>query len=132
MTMAKEDRGGFNTAPKGWTEITEAEFAKSNFFQYTFVEHEFRQLLRDFDGNEFGEMIAVRMFYLPNEVGYALSNSDYRTIGRIRYFRFGCEHVYRELGMEESERIGVKHYGMFCHVYECGKCGHVNVQDSSG
>jgi len=43
-----------------------------------------------------------------------------------------CVHEYRELSQDECVRRGIPHYGMFCHIYECRKCGKQIETDSSG
>ncbi len=43
-----------------------------------------------------------------------------------------CVHEFEEIGPEESRKRGVRHYGMFCHVYLCRKCGQIRSYDSSG
>ena len=48
------------------------------------------------------------------------------------YYLVGCDHKWVELSQQESREIGIDHYGMFCHVYRCPKCGSIDVTDSSG
>jgi len=43
-----------------------------------------------------------------------------------------CLHEVSELPQAECEKRGIKHWGMHCHVYECWKCKHVSMTDSSG
>jgi hypothetical protein len=50
----------------------------------------------------------------------------------LRFYRVGCRHTYRELSMKEAVARGVPHWGTFCHVYECTKCGSLHTVDSSG
>lgn len=43
-----------------------------------------------------------------------------------------CIHERVELFQKECQHLGISHYGMFCHVYRCKKCGDTITQDSSG
>jgi len=43
-----------------------------------------------------------------------------------------CFHDYKELSQEECRELGIRHYGMFCHVLKCTKCPSITQYDSSG
>lgn len=118
--------GDFNTAPVGFAEITQKEFAQSNFFRYGPEAIEHRQLL-----NVPGEktMLAVWMYYYHDGTGLALAEDFWA--GTIRYFRFGCDHDYRELSPEATRQRGLSHFGHCWHTYECQTCGHIEAHDSS-
>lgn len=49
----------------------------------------------------------------------------------IRYFRIGCQHELKELGVDECRRRGIDHFGRCWHVQECTKCGLIESYDSS-
>jgi len=130
--FTKETIGSYNVAPTGWTEISEAEFCKSGFFTWSPSYQEYRQLYRDIDGNTFDKYISVKMYYMWNSQGFAIS-ADYWA-GKLRFFRFGCDHEYGA-PMTDSDwnSPGVdKHFrGMCCHTEKCKKCGHIWQYDSS-
>lgn len=44
----------------------------------------------------------------------------------------GCIHSKRELSSKEATALGVAHFGMCWHVYQCRKCGQITSEDSSG
>jgi len=120
-----------NTAPAGFREITEEEFAKSRFFIYGPKEApEYRQMRGTEEGEEFPKMLSAYLYHMFDGTGFAMS-SDYWA-GKIRYFAFGCDHKYVGLSPAQSALEGIKHYGMHCHVSKCVKCGHVHQVDSSG
>jgi len=125
-----ERRGGFNEAPEGWEEITEKEFVQSDFFIYTWEAFEFKQLDKLADGTHLeGPILPVKLFWMNDGTGYGIS-SDYWK-GKIRFFRFGCRHDYRGMGVEECRERGISHFGRCYHVSECRKCGYVHAVDSS-
>lgn len=43
-----------------------------------------------------------------------------------------CIHTWHELSQKTCRERRIAHYGMFCHVYECAKCGRLTETDSSG
>lgn len=118
--------GDFNTAPDGFTQITEKEYAQSHFFRYAPEAIEHRQLL-----NVPGEttMLDVWMYYYHDGTGIALAEDFWA--GTVRYFRFGCDHTYRELSPAAAKAKGVPHFGHCWHVNECSVCGHIESSDSS-
>src|SRR5574337_1258665 len=87
------DGTGYNDPPVNLKEITEAEFAKSQFHSYTFSHVEFRQMLLKDDltrARGGGKMVQAKLFWFPDDTGVAIS-ADYWK-GKIRYFSFGCNH----------------------------------------
>lgn len=88
------DGTGYNDPPVNLKEITEADFAKSQFHSYTFSHVEFRQMILNEDLSPGrltrGKMIQAKLFWFPDDTGVAIS-ADYWK-GKIRYFSFGCNH----------------------------------------
>jgi hypothetical protein len=115
----------YNDAPSGWREISEEEFAKSSFFTYSFRYTETKQIrcLPQYES-----MLAVRLFYMRDHTGYGMAH-DYWG-GRIRYFRFGCVHKWKELSQKECGKRSIGHHGRCFHVEECSECKHVRSYDS--
>ena len=113
---------GFNYAPVGFHEVTEKEFAQSGFFTYPFEANEYRQLLYDQNGKPLTKdtpILSIRLFFHSDNQGFGMS-TDYWA-GKVRYFRFGCEHEY-----EHTKKLGNCY-----NQYTCKVCGHVNAVDSS-
>lgn len=120
--------GNFNDAPYNWHEITEEEFAKSMFGSYTPMYIDYKQIIdRDSPGRS---MLPVKLFLMHDGTGFGM-NFDYWG-GKVRYFRFGCEHKYSELSAQECRERGISHFGKMYHVEECSKCGHIDAYDTSG
>lgn len=88
------DGTGYNDPPVNLKEITEAEFAKSQFHSYTFTHVEFRQMIlkEDLSPGKLtnGKMVQAKLFWFSDDTGVAIS-ADYWK-GKIRYFSFGCNH----------------------------------------
>lgn len=116
-----------NDFPVGWREITVGEFARSDFFTYSPIYMEYRQM-HSKDRPTF-KMTAAKLFHFSDGTGIAMEQ-DYWGEDVI-YYKFGCDHSYDELSSKESHNRGIKHFGMCFHVYECSKCSHVMSQDSS-
>ncbi|AOJ62447.1 hypothetical protein WJ32_08240 [Burkholderia ubonensis] len=94
--------------PNGWTEITWADLAKSQFFRHSPIASGWlRTKLGD-----------ARLLFMHDQIGYALIG-DYWA-GTVKVFRFGCKHVM------ESRRVG-----NCLHRYTCKTCGYSEVVDSS-
>lgn len=125
--------GPHNEVPTGFREITEEEFSKSYFFHYTPEEHEFRQfVIPDPEGkHRYGNCVkGVHLYRFFDGTGIALVSEYWE--GKVRYFKFGCQHDYSvTLSPEECRSRNIPHYGNCYHVYECSKCKHVLAQDSS-
>jgi hypothetical protein len=69
-----------------------------------------------------GEFITGIGHFIPaNSKVQEFGDRDYGFA--IRFFKLGCEHQWRELSKEEANSKGHSHYGMFCHINECEKCG---------
>lgn len=131
VSEQSQEPGTYNKAPKGWKEISEKDFARSMFFTYSPKSMEHRQVFYDWDGNALGEKywLSITMFHMHDGTGFAMSSEW--TDGKVRYFRFGCEHQYRGLSQQECRDRGIAHFGSCYHVSECGVCGHIKSIDSS-
>ena len=51
---------------------------------------------------------------------------------RLRFFKVGCDHEFREMSPKETVERGGKHWGMHCHANICDECGTLQTLDSSG
>lgn len=122
--QALDDRN-FNKVPDGLEEISEVEFAKSWFFWYAADKREYRQVIDEGRGWHCYEL---HMYHHRN-TGIAM-HSDHRE--KVTYYRFGCQHEWRELSQAEAQKAGKVHYGMCWHVCQCTKCGEWWSYDSSG
>jgi hypothetical protein len=124
--------GGFNAAPPGWLEISEAEVATgSHLIRCYMPRHiEYRQITGQThpDGRP-APVLQVTLYFAHDGTGVAMS-FDYHG-KRVRWFAFGCEHAWRTVGYDECRTRGIYHAGRCWNVSECTKCGHVNAVDSS-
>lgn len=121
------DSGSFYDEPNGLEEISQREFAQGEFFVYTPVEMEFRQV------HTKTESYDLRIFWMHIEKGKAHGvaiRNDYWG-GKIRYYRVGCNHKFKELSAKEAEEKGQHHFGRCYHVIECIHCGYIRAYDSS-
>ena len=88
------DGTGYNDPPVNLKEITEAEFAKSQFHSYSPTHIEFRQMILkdDLSAGKLtnGKMVQAKLFWFGDDTGVAIS-ADYWK-GKVRYFSFGCNH----------------------------------------
>jgi len=87
------DGTGYNDPPVNLKEITEADFAKSQFHNYSPTHIEFRQMLLKDDltrARGGGKMVQAKLFWFSDDTGVAIS-ADYWN-GKVRYFSFGCNH----------------------------------------
>ena len=119
--------GGFNTAPPGMRELTEAEFATSLFFTYLPEQVEYRQFAwKDSTGKEY--QTSFRLFHMHDGTGFAVTAEYYNH--KVRWFHFGCDHDYR--GCTDAEIQSNRLYTGRCyHNQICQKCGHIWSYDSS-
>lgn len=101
-------RYGCDVHPSGWTEITQEEFAQSDFFRYTALATGWsRTLLGD-----------ARLFFMHNDTGFAMIGDYWDK--KISIFKFGCQHDFKS---EEVGRCLTK--------YTCKKCSFAQTVDSS-
>lgn len=88
------DGTGYNDPPVNFKEITEADFAKSQFHSYSPTHIEFRQMILKDDLSpgklNGGKMVQAKLFWFGDDTGVAIS-ADYWK-GKVRYFSFGCNH----------------------------------------
>lgn len=121
--------GDYNKFPPGWRQITEKDACNSMFFRYFPVLVEYRQMLLT-DGSR--GYVAAYLYHYHDGTGIGVAED--RRNDKIEWYAFGCAHSYRTLSPEECSARTPKiyHWGRFCHVYECSKCGHVESVDSSG
>lgn len=119
--------GGVNDFPPHWREITEAEFARSEFFFHTPVFLEYRQMLPE-DPKE--SVVCATLYHLSPGWGFSIVNEFWEN--KVRFFAFGCPHSWKELNPEQAREEGITHFGMCDHVYKCKKCGATRAEDSSG
>ena len=101
-------RYGCDMHPIGWAEISQDNFAKSDFFRY-------EPLATAWSRTAIGD---ARMFFMPRDAGFALIG-DYHS-GKLSIFKFGCQHD----SLEET-------VGRCLTKYTCKKCGYVETVDSS-
>lgn len=132
--------GNYNDAPPGFKEISESEFAMSDFFQYYPTHIGMKQIIGL--PNE-RHMLTVTLYYMPQGNGFGMAyvseKIDYKEgqrivvePARVRYFRFGCNHQFREYGPEEAKEKGLGYSSGNCmHNYICDKCGYTECVDSS-
>jgi hypothetical protein len=119
----------FNTLPENMIELTEADWAQSDYFNYDPTNTEHRQLLiADVCGKEVFHNFML--YHMPDGHGYAITNEYWN--GRVRVFRFGCDHEWHELCHNECEKRNISHFGNCWHVEECAKCNQIRSYDSSG
>jgi hypothetical protein len=101
-------RYGCEVHPHGWTEITQEEFAQSNFFRYTPLATGWSRTLA---GDAF-------LYFMHDDTGFALIGDYWEK--KVSIFKFGCQH---DSTSEEVGRCLTK--------YTCKKCGFVQTIDSS-
>lgn len=140
LNKGRRDYNAVNVAPTNWRVISEAEFAKSDFFIYLWDDVKHMQLLATENGDPaavelrngkyYSMMLTVRIFsYRNRSDGYAISRSH--EDGVVFYFRWGCQHKFKELTLRECEEKQIYHGGRSFHVYKCSLCGDINSIDSS-
>lgn len=134
----EEAYGKYNDFPPNWREITQDEFARSLFFHYTPDFIDFRQMYeKDKDGKRAynAPYTSGKLFFFWNKTGIGIvdtyEDKKYNAKKILRFFKFGCEHKYRELSREESAKKGRTHFGRCYHIEECTTCGHIWEYDSS-
>lgn len=117
--------GGWNDFPPAWRELTEEQFAKSMFFTYTPVMHEFRQMLDRSKPQQ--PAMSATLYHMHDGTGFSIVNDFWA--GKVRFYTFGCDHEYGDAS-EELRRRGIRlHQGE--HAGFCKKCGHLRIVDSS-
>jgi hypothetical protein len=88
------DGTGYNDPPVNFKEMTEKEFAQSQFHSHSPVLVEYRQMIvkDDLSPGKLtnGKMISTHLYWFADDTGIAIA-ADYWK-GKIRYFSFGCNH----------------------------------------
>lgn len=137
-TWDSPEAGSINVAPVHFQPITEAEFA-AKFFTWTTEKITYRQLHRTFAGEPIQSLpgvppmgyLEVKFFWSHSGMGFAVGKT-WETEPKLLFFEIGvCKHEWGELGQASAREKGIEHYGMFCHVYYCPKCGRHYATDSS-
>jgi len=106
----------FNKPFPNMRELSEKDFAQSQFFTYCHGEPEYRQFpFKHSDGKTY---TATARGYMVNGEGFCVIREYWQ--GRVRWFKYGCEHNYEE-----------KNVGRCLHKYTCTKCKHSYTTDSS-
>lgn len=119
----------YNEKPDNLTEMTERQWAQSDWFSLDPERVENRQFsILDTKGREVFH--TFRLYHMHDGHGYAITH-DYWA-GRVRVFRFGCEHEWHELCHNECEKRNINHFGSCWHVQQCSKCNQIRSYDSSG
>lgn len=122
--------GRFNDIPPGWRETTEDDFAKS-FRVWCLEGYDTRQFRDSPYKTESGHpLIDAQLFFFNSQEHFGMM-LDYWA-GKVRYFRFGCDHDYRGVSVQEARQRGILHHGGTYFVRECRKCGHIYGNCSSG
>jgi hypothetical protein len=119
-----EDRDKATGQPKGFREVDETEFARSGILTYTPRAYETRYVADP--ANPEGPRISVHMLHSILSHGFAISLDE--QTGRVRYFRFGCEHAWRPATEAEVLRHGMTR-GLNNQI--CDKCGERFSFDST-
>jgi len=119
--------GGYNDAPPNMIELTEKEWVQSGYFSREPVFKEFRQfIIKSLNGRD--TYHNFNLHYMDENSGFAITHEFYE--GKVRVFKFGCDHKYKELCYKECIDKGITHFGGCYHVNECENCGHVLSYDS--
>jgi hypothetical protein len=121
---------GSNDPPIGIRQIHEGEFAQSHFFIYSPIAQGFAQVFITESDRAARKLTSLKLFYMHDGTGYAMSSSYWNE--KVYYYKFGCQHKFTELNVEECRRRGITHFGNCYHVTECSICGYIDECDSSG
>lgn len=120
----------YNYPPTNFREISEKEFAQSHFHIYTPIAISFAQIYLNPNPNRQRDAVhSVKYFFMHDMTGYAIG-ADYWD-GKVHYYKFGCDHDYRQVSQEECRDRDIVHFGRCYHVSECKKCGFLEAIDSS-
>ena len=137
----------YNEMPEPYREIDPKEFLKILVCGgWGVVAANFRQMQLP---EETGGMASVHFFLLPyncvavaNIFEYTWSKSKSNqgltipshgeAYNRLRFFKVGCDHKFREMTFKEAAERDCEHWGRHCHVYICDGCDTIQTVDSSG
>jgi hypothetical protein len=115
LTLAEHEAhekhwGNYNAFPPGWREIKAAEFAKSDFFGWTPVLTQYRQMIPNtpelinlmrYKDQAPGVVVSASLSFMPSGLGYAIVNDFWG--GTIRYFQFGEQKADWLKGVDSSD-----------------------------
>jgi hypothetical protein len=122
----ERDYGGFNDFPPNWREMSEAEFAKSDFFTYSTALVEFRQML---DPERKNPALGAHLNWQTDlKTGYAIVNDFWA--GKIKFYHFGCDHKWGSVDVESAKARGIT-LEPYLNARQCTKCGQIWQYDSS-
>jgi hypothetical protein len=116
--------GDHSEFPPNFREITEQEFVRMNPFTYSPRKVEFRQMRKE----RGVPSLCAQLFFFEDGTGYALS-ADYAS-QQVQYYRFGCDHKYRELTRAECTKRNIFHPDNGYHVRQCSRCHYLEQFDS--
>jgi hypothetical protein len=106
------DGTAYNDPPINFREITEKDFAQSQFLRHipTFVEYRQMILNEDLSPGKLpnGRFVSAFLYWFNDDTGVAIAPEHYE--GKVRYFSFGCNHS-----------LGHKTY-QAGQTYTCSKC----------
>jgi hypothetical protein len=106
------DGTDYNDPPINLREITEKDFAQSQFHSHSPSLIEYRQMIlkEDLSPGKLtnGRMISAFLYWFGDDTGIAIASEHHK--GKVRYFAFGCNH---SLG-QATYRAGA--------TYHCKKC----------
>jgi hypothetical protein len=110
--------GQFNDIPPGWKEVDEEYIVTRSLWRtYAPRRMEYRQIR--VEGQPY---MSVTLYFFHDGTGVGM-HFDYWG-KKIRWFHFGCEHVYTEIERPAGGRSGI-------HKSKCTKCEHIWVYDTS-
>lgn len=123
--------GGYNTVPPNFREITYDEFAKSDFFSYSFTTREFRQFKYELNPSKPITYVSCWLYYMLLGHGYGFISDFWGQEGKkLRIFKFGCKHQFVELTQQECKEQNILHFGRCWYVYKCQLCGIIKSEDN--
>ncbi len=128
----REKWGGHNDLPPNWQELTEKEFAQSEFFTYGPEFTDFRQVILPSKRYPKGVYTDLHLYFFHLNRGFALWHDYWE--GKVHYARFAlCVHEWQEMSQAwcAKQKPPIYHGGRCYHVSRCKKCGVINAVDSS-
>lgn len=127
------DGTGFNDFPLGWREVSVSEYAQWGQ-TYSPTHYESRQMMYEVlpdlkTRHKTKELVSATLEWHKDGTGWAIVTDYWKET--IKFYRFGCDHDYKELSVDDADKRGIYHARRCYHVVECKKCGHVMSYDSS-
>lgn len=109
--------GEWGQIPPGWRELTAEEFSQEAILTvYSPIGMEYRQFRFE------GTTISTHLYIMHDRTGWALLISSMKK--SIRFFRFGCKHVFKETSRPAGNRSGM-------HTTKCTICDYATAYDTS-